>query len=306
MDRIPVRMGSTNFCEFRGMLFKSSIYFHGQIGASVMSHRGAELVIGDHPRLAPLKKLGIGTRPLATCFFPASAGILDDHYEGWFLSFDDPPTKPFEGLESVVGLVSHKPGCLLRRQRVAYPSLPPLATSMGSRQALRWEPRALKVVAGLTAASGILQMVCPGLVLGRLARHPDRLSRHLFGTIGMFMAVSGGTLHRALHSPGPDPGLLSWAARPEIRCVRGSGDRSGTAGLVAPGSQRGRLRLRVGPVVPGVPAGPSPVPQRILTERGAPVPGTGRGRWGRGPPLAGARRRRDARGLPGRGAGRPR
>ncbi len=87
-----------------------------------------------------------------------------------------------------------------------------MGTRTGSRQALRWEPRALETVAALTAASGILQMVCPGLVLGRLARHPDRQSRHLFGTIGMFMAVSGGTLHRALHSPGPDPGLLSWAA----------------------------------------------------------------------------------------------
>ena len=94
---IPLRMGSTNFCEFRGMLFKSSLYFHGQIGVSVISHKGAELLIGDHPRLAPLKELGAGSRPFATCFFPASAGILDDHCESWFLSFDDPPRAPLRG-----------------------------------------------------------------------------------------------------------------------------------------------------------------------------------------------------------------
>jgi hypothetical protein len=101
---IPLRMGSSNFCEFRGMLFKSSIYFHGEIGLSLLSQRGANLLIGRHPRVAPLKKLGVSSRPLATCFFPASAGVLDDHYEGWFLSFADPPANPFEGLETVVDL----------------------------------------------------------------------------------------------------------------------------------------------------------------------------------------------------------
>ena len=101
---IPLRMGSANFCEFRGMLFKSSIYFHGQIGMSLLSRGSAELLIGDHPRTAPLKQLGIGAHPLLTAYFPASAGVLDDHFEGWFLAFDEPPAKPSEGLESVVDL----------------------------------------------------------------------------------------------------------------------------------------------------------------------------------------------------------
>jgi hypothetical protein len=100
----PLRMGSANYCEFRGMLFKSSIYFHGQIGASLGFQYGGGLIIGDHPRMAPLKTLKISARPLATVFFPASAGILDDHFEGWFLGFDDPPTTRFEGMESVVDL----------------------------------------------------------------------------------------------------------------------------------------------------------------------------------------------------------
>ena len=44
----------------------------------------------------------------------------------------------------------------------------------------------------VTEASGAVQFVAPGLVLNRLARQPDQLSRHLFATIGMFMVVAGG------------------------------------------------------------------------------------------------------------------
>jgi hypothetical protein len=101
---IPLRMGGTNFCQFRGMLFKSSIYFHGRIGGSLFARDAAQLIIGNHPRTAPLKQLDISDRPLLTAYFPASAGILDDHFEGWFLAFDDPPAHPPEGLESVATL----------------------------------------------------------------------------------------------------------------------------------------------------------------------------------------------------------
>src|ERR1700722_14250166 len=43
---LPLNMGAANFCQFRGMLMKSSIYFHGQIGATVMTAGAAELLIG--------------------------------------------------------------------------------------------------------------------------------------------------------------------------------------------------------------------------------------------------------------------
>jgi Acetoacetate decarboxylase (ADC) len=102
--RIPIRMSSANFCQFRGMLMKSSIYFHGHIGGSVLRTGAAELLIGDSPRTAPLKELDISPRPLFTAFFPSSAGILDDHYEGWFLAFDEQPAAEPEGLQSVVNL----------------------------------------------------------------------------------------------------------------------------------------------------------------------------------------------------------
>jgi hypothetical protein len=99
---LPIRMAAANFCQFRGMLWKSTIYFHGKIGGGVLG--AADLLIGDSPRTSGLHELDISSRPLFTAFFPASAGILDDHVEGWFLSFDEPPATEPEGLKSVVDL----------------------------------------------------------------------------------------------------------------------------------------------------------------------------------------------------------
>lgn len=87
---------------------------------------------------------------------------------------------------------------------------------------------ALDGVAALTVASGLLQVVAPRLVLRRLARDPDRLSTHFFGTVGMFMTVSGGTLHRALHLPEPDGRLLTWSVAQKL----------GAAGAVVIGVRR--------------------------------------------------------------------
>jgi hypothetical protein len=78
------------------------------------------------------------------------------------------------------------------------------------------EGRALRVVAALTAASGALQALAPGLVLDRVARRPDDLSRHLFRVVGMFMVANSGTLVRALRAPDPDPGLLAWTAAQKL------------------------------------------------------------------------------------------
>jgi hypothetical protein len=101
---LPLRMGSANFCQFRGMLFKSSVYFHGRIGATLWSKGAGELLIGDHPRMEPLQKLDVSPDPLFTAYFPASGGVLDDHVESWFLASDEAPVDTPEGLESVAGL----------------------------------------------------------------------------------------------------------------------------------------------------------------------------------------------------------
>jgi hypothetical protein len=101
---LPFRMGAANFCEFRGMLMKSSIYFHGKVGFKLFKRGSARLYIGDLPRLQPLKQLEIGEKPVLTAFIPDARGILDDHFESWFLSSAEKITTKPEGMESVINL----------------------------------------------------------------------------------------------------------------------------------------------------------------------------------------------------------
>lgn len=102
--RPPFHVGAANFCQFRGMLMKSYIYFRGKVGFSFLKKGAAELIIGDHPRLAPLKSLNVRPDPLFTAWLPDSNGVLDDYFESWFLSYERPVGTPPEGLESVVDL----------------------------------------------------------------------------------------------------------------------------------------------------------------------------------------------------------
>jgi Acetoacetate decarboxylase (ADC) len=101
---LPLSTGAINYCAFRGMLNKSTIFFRGNAGFKLPLTRSARLTFGDHPRMAPLKTLQVRERPLFVGFFPQTRGILDDHMESWFLTFTEPPTKAPEGLESVVDL----------------------------------------------------------------------------------------------------------------------------------------------------------------------------------------------------------
>ena len=103
-EHLPVRMAAVNYCAFRGMLNKSYIHFRGKAGLNVPMMRNARLMIGDHPRMSPLKRLQIRERPLFAGFLPRTEGILDDHMESWFLTFREPPTETPEGLETVVDL----------------------------------------------------------------------------------------------------------------------------------------------------------------------------------------------------------
>jgi hypothetical protein len=101
---LPVKMAAINYCAFRGMLNRSSIYFRGRAGVHLPLTRTARLSLGDHPRMAPLRQLQIRERPLFAGYFPSTRGILDDHMESWFLTFPTPPGAAPEGLESVVDL----------------------------------------------------------------------------------------------------------------------------------------------------------------------------------------------------------
>jgi Acetoacetate decarboxylase (ADC) len=101
---LPVGMSASAYSQFRGMLMKAYSYIGGRAGFSVLSRRACRLYIGDHPRVRPLKELEIGSRPFFTAYLPSASGVLDDHFEGWFLTYDEPPSTRPEGLESVVDL----------------------------------------------------------------------------------------------------------------------------------------------------------------------------------------------------------
>lgn len=100
----PVHIGAANFCQFRGMLMKSYIYFRGKMGFSFLNKNAATLILGDHPRMAPLKTLNISKNALFTAFFPSSNGLLDDYFESWFISNSEAIESQPEGLESVAQL----------------------------------------------------------------------------------------------------------------------------------------------------------------------------------------------------------
>ena len=75
----------------------------------------------------------------------------------------------------------------------------------------RWIRRSLVGISVATVASGGLQMVAPGLVLGQLDAEQTSTDRHLFATVGMFMVVVGGLLFSDLVHHEDDPTVLLWA-----------------------------------------------------------------------------------------------
>lgn len=101
---LPLRSSAVNYCEFRGMLFKSVIGFQGWGGVTLFRPGAATLQLGDQARIRPLKQLDIAPDPVFVGFFPDVTGLLDDHVESWFLNYEEPPAVAPEGLESVVGL----------------------------------------------------------------------------------------------------------------------------------------------------------------------------------------------------------
>jgi hypothetical protein len=125
-EKLPVSMAAVNYCAFRGMLCKSWISFKGRAGVNLPFSNSARLTLGDHPRMAPLKTLGVRERPLFTAFLEDTEGILDDHMESWFLTFKTPPTQAPEGLESVVDLG-------LGREWLAPPNDPEAAAATAPR-----------------------------------------------------------------------------------------------------------------------------------------------------------------------------
>lgn len=102
---LPVNMGSINYCTFRGMIYRSFIYFRGKAGVGLGRRGGARLVLGDHPKADWLRTLGMAADPLFTAYLPSVKGLLDDYFDCWFVTPAKRPEGPIgEGLETTYPL----------------------------------------------------------------------------------------------------------------------------------------------------------------------------------------------------------
>lgn len=102
--KFPLSIAAVNYCQFRGLLMKSYVYMRGTAHFGIGPGAGGRLVLGDDPRARRLAELEVDAKPMFTAFFPSSTGVLDDHFESWFLSSERPPETQPEGFESVIGL----------------------------------------------------------------------------------------------------------------------------------------------------------------------------------------------------------
>ena len=101
----PISIGSINYSHFRNMLMASYINFKSKAGIKFGKSATGRLFIGDHPRTKFMKDLQIQSKPFFTMYMPEANGILDDHFECWFMTYKDKPTKVTpEGFESVINL----------------------------------------------------------------------------------------------------------------------------------------------------------------------------------------------------------
>lgn len=101
---IKLKIGTVNYCRFRNMLMASYIYFDSKAGINLFGKAKGRLFIGDHPRVSFLRDIEINPNPFFTMFMPKANGILDDHFDCWFMTYDKPPKVMPEGLESIIDL----------------------------------------------------------------------------------------------------------------------------------------------------------------------------------------------------------
>lgn len=96
----PMDMGAINYCAFRGMIYRSYIYFRGKAGVHFLKRGSARLVLGDSPRADWIRALKPAAEPLFAAYLPSVKGVLDDYLESWFITPAVKPQGPIcEGLE---------------------------------------------------------------------------------------------------------------------------------------------------------------------------------------------------------------
>lgn len=101
---LKLQIGTVNYCCFRNMLMASYIYFNTKAGVNLFNKAKANLYIGDHPKVSYLRDIDINPDPFFTMYMPRANGVLDDHFDCWFMTYDAPPEKMPEGLESIYDL----------------------------------------------------------------------------------------------------------------------------------------------------------------------------------------------------------
>lgn len=101
----PIKMGTINYSHFRNMLMASYIYFDSKAGVRLGKRAKGSLYIGDHPRIQYMRDLEISSKPFFTLYMPEANGVLDDHLETWFMTYENKPDHVTpEGLESIIDL----------------------------------------------------------------------------------------------------------------------------------------------------------------------------------------------------------
>jgi Acetoacetate decarboxylase (ADC) len=105
---IKLNVGSVNYSHFRNMIMASYIYFNSKASINLFKSAQAKLFIGDHPRMDRLKTLDINPKALFTAYLPSSTGTLDDHFECWFATYEQPNINSSEGFEAVFNLQNNE------------------------------------------------------------------------------------------------------------------------------------------------------------------------------------------------------
>ena len=100
---LPFQLNGVGYGDARGLLSKSYTHLRCKMGMHLRPHT-ARLLVGDHPRSEPIKRLDINPHALFTGFAPRIDGVLDDHIEQWYLTADSPPEQAAFGLKDAVDL----------------------------------------------------------------------------------------------------------------------------------------------------------------------------------------------------------
>lgn len=101
----PMNMGAANYCQFRGMIMRSFIYFKGKAGVHFLRPDAARFILGSHPRADQIRKLEHRPSPLFAAYIPDVQGVLDDYFDCWFIAQKHRPEAPLgEGLETTYPL----------------------------------------------------------------------------------------------------------------------------------------------------------------------------------------------------------